>query len=35
MNVEPEVMAAGATMFLIKPYEPSDLAPLFKRLIEA
>ena len=33
MNVEPEVMAAGATIFLIKPYEPSDLAPLFTRLI--
>jgi CheY-like chemotaxis protein len=33
MNVEDEVMAAGATMFLVKPYEPSDLSPLFKRLI--
>lgn len=33
MNVEQEVMRAGANHFLIKPYEPSDLAPLFYRLI--
>lgn len=33
MNVGPEVMAAGATRFLIKPYEPAALAPLFQSLI--
>lgn len=33
MNVEPEVMAAGATRFLIKPYDPAALAPLFQMLI--
>lgn len=34
LNVEDEVMEAGANAFLIKPFEPSDLVDLFKRLIE-
>lgn len=33
MNVEDEVMAAGANQFLTKPFEPSDLPVLFNRLI--
>ena len=31
MNVEAEVMAAGANAFLVKPFEPSDLPILFNR----
>lgn len=33
LDVEEEVMAAGAHAFLVKPFEPSDLGPLFNRLI--
>lgn len=35
MNVEQEAKEAGATAFLIKPFEPDVLASLFTRLIEA
>jgi DNA-binding response OmpR family regulator len=34
LDVEEEVMEAGANAFLVKPFEPDDLPPLFKRLIE-
>ncbi|MGB1288343.1 MAG: response regulator [Aggregatilineales bacterium] len=33
MNVEDEVMAAGANEFLIKPFEPGDLPIMFEKLI--
>jgi DNA-binding response OmpR family regulator len=33
MNVEDEVMAAGADRFIVKPFEPSELPELFNRLI--
>jgi len=33
MNVEDEVMAAGANAFLVKPFEPDDLPKLFNSLI--
>ncbi len=33
LNVEDEVMAAGANVFLIKPFEPDELPSLFNRLI--
>lgn len=33
LDVEDEVMEAGATRFLIKPFEPDDLPPLFNSLI--
>ena len=33
LDVEEEVMAAGADAFLVKPFEPSDLPDLFNRLI--
>jgi len=33
MNVEDEVMAAGANVFLVKPFEPGDLPRLFNELI--
>jgi DNA-binding response OmpR family regulator len=33
MNVHDEAMGAGATQFLIKPFEPADLTPLFNKLI--
>jgi len=33
MNVESEVIQAGATRFLIKPYDPSALSPLLIALI--
>ena len=34
LDVEDEVMEAGATTFLIKPFEPDDLPPLFKSLLQ-
>lgn len=34
LDVEEEVMAAGATAFLVKPFEPSDLPGLFNQLID-
>ncbi len=34
MNVEFEAKEAGATAFLVKPFEPDMLAGLFNRLIE-
>lgn len=33
LNVEDEVLEAGANRFLIKPFEPSDLPGLFNELI--
>jgi DNA-binding response OmpR family regulator len=33
LDVEEEVMAAGADAFLVKPFEPSELGDLFNRLI--
>jgi len=33
MDVEDEVMAAGANDFLVKPFEPADLPRLFNELI--
>lgn len=33
MNVEDEVMDAGANQFLVKPFEPADLPTLFNQLI--
>lgn len=33
LDVEEEVMEAGANAFLIKPFEPDDLPELFNRLI--
>jgi CheY-like chemotaxis protein len=33
LNVEDEVMEAGANVFLIKPFEPSDLPKLFNNLL--
>ncbi len=33
MNVENEVLAAGANCFIVKPFEPSELPELFNRLI--
>lgn len=33
LDVEEEVMEAGANAFLIKPFEPDDLPGLFNRLI--
>jgi CheY-like chemotaxis protein len=35
MNVEVEAKKAGASAFLIKPFEPNNLAPLFTDLIGA
>jgi CheY-like chemotaxis protein len=34
LNVEKEAMAAGANMFVLKPFEPQELPGLFNRLIE-
>lgn len=33
MNVEDEVIEAGANIFLVKPFEPADLPRLFNDLI--
>lgn len=33
MDVEDEVIAAGANVFLVKPFEPGDLPRLFNELI--
>jgi DNA-binding response OmpR family regulator len=33
LDVEEEVIEAGATLFLVKPFEPGDLPDLFNRLI--
>lgn len=33
LDVEDEVIEAGANAFLVKPFEPEDLPPLFNRLI--
>jgi CheY-like chemotaxis protein len=33
MNVEPEAKKAGANMFLVKPYEPGNLAAIFHKLL--
>jgi two-component system chemotaxis response regulator CheY len=33
MNVESEAMQAGATSFLLKPFEPDELPLLFNRLL--
>jgi len=33
LNVEDEAKKAGATMFLLKPFEPGQLATLFHKLI--
>lgn len=35
MDVEVEAKEAGATAFLIKPFEPDALADLFRRLLNA
>lgn len=35
LNVEAEVMEAGANAFLVKPFEPEDLPGLFDKLINA
>ena len=33
LNVEDEAKKAGANMFLVKPFEPSNLATIFNKLI--
>ncbi len=33
LDVEEEVMEAGASAFLVKPFEPSDLPTLFNKLL--
>lgn len=33
LDVEDEVIEAGANAFMVKPFEPEDLPPLFNRLI--
>lgn len=35
MDVEQKALAAGATIFLVKPFEPDELPGLFNRLINA
>jgi CheY-like chemotaxis protein len=35
MDVEYEAMEAGATAFLLKPFDPDELPVLFNRLLEA
>lgn len=35
MNVETEAKKAGATLFLVKPLEPGDLATTFNKLLDA
>jgi two-component system chemotaxis response regulator CheY len=34
MDVEEEAIGAGATSFLIKPFDPTELGRLFKKLID-
>ena len=34
LDVGEEVLAAGANHFMVKPFEPGDLAPLFNKLIK-
>ena len=34
MDVEQEAMKAGASAFLVKPFEPNDLPGLFSSLME-
>ena len=34
MNVEDEVLAAGANAFLVKPFEPGDLSDLFRQFFD-
>lgn len=33
MNVEQEALAAGADLFLLKPFEPGEIADIFLKLI--
>lgn len=33
MNVEDEVLGAGATRFLVKPFDPDELSEAFKQLL--
>lgn len=33
LDVEEEVMEAGASTFIVKPFEPDELAPLFNSLL--
>ncbi len=33
LDVEDEAKAAGVNFFMIKPFEPGDLAPLFNKLL--
>jgi CheY-like chemotaxis protein len=33
MNVEEEVMRAGATRFLVKPFDPDELSAVFQQLL--
>lgn len=35
LDVEEEAIAAGATTFILKPFEPDDLPVLFNRLLQA
>jgi DNA-binding response OmpR family regulator len=35
LNVEDEAKKAGANMFLVKPFEPGNLAGIFNKLIQA
>ena len=35
MNIETEAIAAGANLFLVKPFEPSQLAGILNQLIDA
>lgn len=34
LDVGEEVLGAGANHFMVKPFEPGDLAPLFNKLIK-
>jgi len=33
MNVESEALAAGANLFLVKPFDPGALAGIFNKLL--